>query len=151
MSPTDTTLSPLTDFVHDAFTEMLISTDDAVFEAALHKFVSPNVVESDVATSTQLDRDGLGKVIRQLRTGFTERKFVSETFIVADPADPTNKSGAVGGFHIISALQDGKPVTLTAVVALRVKWIPAHGHHHGGKRQLVTNAWITSTGPEINL
>ncbi|KAJ6563023.1 hypothetical protein DFH09DRAFT_1082521 [Mycena vulgaris] len=112
MSSTDTVLSPLQDFMHEVFMDMPVSTDDALFEAVLHKFVSPSGKDSDVATSTELTRAELANLVRGLRTQFTERKFVRETCVIATPADPTNKSGALSATHLMhlneASVQNGR-------------------------------------------
>jgi hypothetical protein len=45
-SSTHTHLSPLTDFIHDAYEQVVLSTDDAAAEAALKKFWSPHAEET---------------------------------------------------------------------------------------------------------
>ncbi|KAF7341389.1 hypothetical protein MVEN_01875500 [Mycena venus] len=150
-STTDQVLSPLSDFIHEAFTKVLISPDDTVFQAALDTFWSAHVQESDVATSSHLTRAGFGKVVQGLRAQFLERKLIKESFVIATPADPTNKTGAVAATHLLSAVQDGQDVVVTVVAVLRIKWVQeqkhGHGHHHGGqgRREVVTEAFIVNT------
>jgi hypothetical protein len=43
-------LSPLPDFIHEAFNKVLISPDDTVFQAALHTFWSAHVQERSAQT-----------------------------------------------------------------------------------------------------
>ncbi|KAF7354263.1 hypothetical protein MVEN_01114300 [Mycena venus] len=136
-------LSPLPEFIHDAFIQ-IISTDDAVSEAALNKFLSPHVQETDVASSSHLSRDGFRQVVKTLRAQITDRKFVDETFVVATPADETNRTGAVAVTHVFTGLQDGKQVIATLVSVLRIKWVHEHGHRDGGRREVVTEAFITN-------
>ncbi|KAJ7440059.1 hypothetical protein B0H11DRAFT_549034 [Mycena galericulata] len=146
-STTEEALSSLPDFIHEAFTGVLISADDAASEAALHYFWSSHVQESDVATSSHLSRAGFGKVIQGLRAQFLERKFISEAFVIATPADPSDKMGAVAATHVFSAVQDGQDVVVTIVAVLRIKWVQhGHGHHHGGegRREVVTEAFIVN-------
>ncbi|KAJ6617314.1 hypothetical protein B0H10DRAFT_2190060 [Mycena sp. CBHHK59/15] len=142
---TDMQLSSLPDFVHEAFTQVIILTDDAVSDAALHKFWSPHVKESDVATSSHLSLAGFRDVVQGIRTQFTDRTFVKETFVIATPADPNNKAGAVAATHVFTGRQDGQRVTVTIVAVLRIKWVQEHGHHHGGRREVVTEAFIMNT------
>ncbi|KAJ7321558.1 hypothetical protein DFH08DRAFT_1085824 [Mycena albidolilacea] len=150
-STTDQVLSPLPDFIHEAFNKVLISPDDTVFQAALHTFWSAHVQESDVVTSSHLSRAGFGKVVQGLRAQFLERKLIKETFVIATPADPSNKTGAVAATHFFSAVQDGQDVTVTIVAVLRIEWVQeqqhGHGHHHGGqgRREVVTEAFIVGT------
>lgn len=106
---------------------------------------------SDVATSSHLSRAGFGKVVQGLRAQFLERKLIKETFVIATPADPSNKTGAVAATHVFSAVQDGQDVTVTIVAVLRIEWVQeqqhGHGHHHGGqgRREVVTEAFLVST------
>ncbi|KAJ7908889.1 hypothetical protein B0H13DRAFT_2015752 [Mycena leptocephala] len=105
----------------------------------------------DVATSSHLSRAGFGKVVQGLRAQFLERKLIKETFVIATPADPSNKTGAVAATHVFSAVQDGQDVTVTIVAVLRIEWVQeqqhGHGHHHGGqgRREVVTEAFLVST------
>ncbi|KAJ6566093.1 hypothetical protein B0H19DRAFT_1066442 [Mycena capillaripes] len=144
-SSTHTHLSSLPDFTHEAFIQAVISTSDAEAEAAFAKFWSPHVQENEVATSSQISLAGFRKVVNTLRTRFSERKFVKEDFVIATPADPSNRTGAVAATHVFTALQDGEPVTVTIVAVLRIKWIHEEGHHHGGRREVVTEAFIINT------
>ncbi|KAJ7633660.1 hypothetical protein DFH06DRAFT_1437737 [Mycena polygramma] len=143
---TQNKLSPLPDFIHEAFVGAVISPDDATSAATLTKFWAPDVQESDVATSSHISLAGFRQVVNTIRTTFTERKFVTETFLIATPADPTNKSGAAAAKHVFTALQDGKPVTVTIVAVLRINWVQEHSHPDGGHREVVTEAFINSTG-----
>jgi hypothetical protein len=49
-STTDQVFSPFPDFIHEAFNKVLISPDDAVFQAALHTFWSVHVQERSAQT-----------------------------------------------------------------------------------------------------
>lgn len=80
-------------------------------------------MHSEVSTSAPLTRAGFGAVVKGLRAQFTERTFVKETFVLASPEDPRNKTGAVGATHVFAALQDGKAVTVTIVAVLRIEWV----------------------------
>ncbi|KAJ7123287.1 hypothetical protein C8R43DRAFT_959094 [Mycena crocata] len=118
---TECTLSSLPDFIHEAFTDVVIRPDDSVAEATLTKVWSPHVQESDVATSSHLSLAGFRKVIHQIRSTFADRRLVNEAFVVATPADQSNKTGAVAATHLLTGMQDGKPVTVTIVAVLRIK------------------------------
>ncbi|KAJ7478364.1 hypothetical protein FB451DRAFT_1172692 [Mycena latifolia] len=167
-SPSHPALSSLQDFIHEAFAQAVISADDAVSEAALNKFWAPHVQEtyvdlellpsdapkcslmnrhSEVATSAHFSLPGFRKVIQGLRTQLAERTFVKETFVIATPADPSNRTGAVGATHVFTAVQDGHAVTVTIVAVLRIKWVPEHGHHQGGRREVVTESYVINTSP----
>ncbi|KAJ7617688.1 hypothetical protein DFH06DRAFT_1342834 [Mycena polygramma] len=65
--PTHPTLSPLSGFIHEAFLDLAIATDDAVAEAALERFMSPHVQETNVATGTVTSRAGYREIIKPLR------------------------------------------------------------------------------------
>ncbi|KAJ7141789.1 hypothetical protein C8R43DRAFT_1017210 [Mycena crocata] len=146
-SSTASILSSLPDLVHEAFVAAVIQPDDALADAALHKFWSPHVQESDVATSSHFSLAGFHKLIYQIRSTFAARSLVNETFVVATPADPSNRTGAVAATHVFTGLQDGERVTVTVVAVLRIEWVYEHGHHRGGRRQVVTEAFIMSTKP----
>ncbi|KAJ6566091.1 hypothetical protein B0H19DRAFT_1257373 [Mycena capillaripes] len=143
-SSTHIHLSSLPDFIEEAFAQ-LISASDAEADAALTKFWSPHVQESDVATSSHISRAGFRKVVDTIRTQFAERKLVKDNFVVATPADASNRTGALAATHVFTALQDGKPVTVTVVAMLRIEWVHEEGHHHGGRREVVTEAFIINT------
>ncbi|KAJ7478342.1 hypothetical protein FB451DRAFT_1557036 [Mycena latifolia] len=122
-------LSSLEAFIHEAFGQAAISPDDAVSEAAITKFWSAHVQENEVATSSHFSLAGFRK-----------------TFVLATPADPSNRTGAVAATHVFTALQDGQAVTVTVVAVLRIKWVPEHGHHHnGGRREVVTESYVINT------
>ncbi|KAJ7689253.1 hypothetical protein B0H14DRAFT_3176033 [Mycena olivaceomarginata] len=154
-STTDQVLSPIPDFIHVAFNKVLISPDDTVFQAALHTFWSAHVQESDVATSSHLSRAGFGKVVQGLRAQFLERKLIKETFVIATPADPSNKMGAVAATHVFSAVQDGQDVTVTIVAMLRIEWFRSSNmgtgiiteDRDGGR--FVTEAFISIEAPKV--
>ncbi|KAJ6565894.1 hypothetical protein DFH09DRAFT_1363661 [Mycena vulgaris] len=147
-SSTDTALSSLQDFIHEAFTAAVISPDDAVSDVALHRFWAPQVQESEVATSTHFSLAGFHDVIKSLRTQFSQRTFVKETFVLATPTDTSNRTGAVAATHMFTALQglEGQEVTVTIVAVLRIKWVE-HGHEHRGRREVATEAFIINTSP----
>ncbi|KAJ6565851.1 hypothetical protein DFH09DRAFT_1314635 [Mycena vulgaris] len=146
-SKTNTPLSTPQDFIHEAFIEAIISPDDAVFNAALPKFWAPHVQEkvttSPRARISHLQASTISS--RAYALQFSNRKFVKETFVVATPADPSNRTGAVAATHVFSALQDGTAVTVTIVAVQRIKWVEEGGHGHGGRREIVAEAFITST------
>ncbi|KAJ6460291.1 hypothetical protein C8R45DRAFT_1221145 [Mycena sanguinolenta] len=148
---TDTVLPPLPDFIRESFIDVLISPDDAVFEAALKTFWSPRVQETDVAISSHLTRAAFGKFVQGLRTQFSERKLVKETFVIATPADSSNKTGAVAATKVFSALQgkggQQQQVVVTVVAVMRIEWVPDRDHNYGGRREIVTEAFITNTAP----
>ncbi|KAJ7478339.1 hypothetical protein FB451DRAFT_1172670 [Mycena latifolia] len=140
-SQSNTSLSSLEDFIREAVVQVF-SPDDAVSEAALAKFWSPKFQDSEVATGERYGLAGFAGLIRGLRTQLSERTLVKETFVVATPADATNRSAAVGTTHGYSAVQDGRAVTATCVAVLRIKWVPEHGHHHGGRTEVAALASI---------
>ena len=102
-------------------------------------------MRSDVATGAHLTLAGFRKLVKGLRAQFSDRKLLNETFIVATPADPSNKTGSIAATHVLSALQDGMPVIVTVVAVLRIEWVLEHGHHDGGRRLIETEAFITNT------
>ncbi|KAJ7262559.1 hypothetical protein C8J57DRAFT_1471140, partial [Mycena rebaudengoi] len=113
-------LSPLPDFIHEAFAQ-LTSINDTVFEAALHNFYSPHVQASEVATSSNLTRAAFGELVQGLRTQLSQRQLIREIFVVATPADPTNRTGALAATHVFSAVQDGQQVVVTIASLLRIQ------------------------------
>ncbi|KAJ7872955.1 hypothetical protein B0H13DRAFT_2553008, partial [Mycena leptocephala] len=145
-STTNATLSPLPDFIHEVFAQ-LTSTNDTVFEAALNNFYSPLVQASDVATSSNLTRTAFGELVQGLRTQLSERQLIKEIFVVATPADPTNRTGALSATHVLSAVQDGQQVIVTIASLLRIEWIQEEGDDQGGRREVVTEALITNAAP----
>ncbi|KAJ6492086.1 hypothetical protein C8R45DRAFT_928392 [Mycena sanguinolenta] len=165
ISPTNTELSSLPDFTHEVFAQ-LISTNDTVFEAALQNFYSPDVqamlelpllatihriltspFPSDVATSSNLTRAAFGDLVQGLRTQLTQRQLISEIFVVATPADPTNQTGALAATHVFSAAQDGQQVVVTIASLLRIEWVQDEVYDDRGHREIVTEALITNTAP----
>lgn len=99
---------------------------------------------SDVATSAHLSQKEYLKAIETLRSQFTDFKIVDEKIVLATPVDASNKTGALSATHVTVALQDGKPVAVTCVAVVRIKWVHEEGHHHGGHREIVTDATIVS-------
>ncbi|KAJ7726703.1 hypothetical protein DFH07DRAFT_1000691 [Mycena maculata] len=99
----DAQLSSLQEFLHEAFTQLVISPNDAFSAAALKHFWSPHVQaeELDTTATTELSRAGFGKAIQGLREQLTDRVLTKETFVFAAPADPTNRTGALAAhpFH----------------------------------------------------
>ncbi|KAJ7889764.1 hypothetical protein B0H13DRAFT_2341349 [Mycena leptocephala] len=106
--------------------QIVLPTDDAAAEAALKKFWSPHAEETLVATSENLNRAAYIKFIETLRAGYTDRKL----------------NGDCRSTHVITALQNGKPVTVTCVAVMRIEWVNERGHLHGGRREIVTDATI---------
>ncbi|KAJ7628138.1 hypothetical protein DFH06DRAFT_1141285 [Mycena polygramma] len=102
--PSDPTLSPLSDFIHEAFFDLAISTDDAEAEAALERVLSPHVQETNVATGAVTSRAGYRQIIKSLRAEFTDRKLVKDTYVIATPADASNRTVRKGRFATLSAL-----------------------------------------------
>ncbi|KAJ6592576.1 hypothetical protein B0H19DRAFT_1055283 [Mycena capillaripes] len=143
-----THLSPLSDFIHDAFLELALSPDDSVAEAVLKKVLSPHVQEGEVATSAVITRAQYIKLIQGIRAQFTDRRLASDTYVLATPADPTNRTGALATTHVLSALQDGKPVIVTLVGVMRIEWIHEDGHEHGGRREVVTEATLLNVSSQ---
>ncbi|KAJ7245770.1 hypothetical protein C8J57DRAFT_1476338, partial [Mycena rebaudengoi] len=119
-STKNTGLSPLPDFIHEAFAQ-LTSTNDTVFEAALNNFYSPHVQASEVATSSNLTRAAFGELVQGLRTQLSQRQLIREIFVVDTPADPTNRMGALAATHVFSAVQDGQQVVVTIASLLRIQ------------------------------
>ncbi|KAJ7611519.1 hypothetical protein DFH06DRAFT_1147531 [Mycena polygramma] len=140
-------LSPISEFIHEVFEQLIISPDDAVATAALDNYFASNFEEINVATGAALDPTEYRKLVLNTRTQFTERKLVSDKFIIATPADATNRSGAGAVIHVFTALEDGKRVTVTIVGVVRIEWISQQDHHHGGRRQIVTESLIMNTSP----
>ncbi|KAJ6492083.1 hypothetical protein C8R45DRAFT_1212923, partial [Mycena sanguinolenta] len=121
ISPTNTELSSLPDFIHEAFAQ-LISTNDTVSDAALQTFYSPDVQAIDVATSSNLTRAAFGDLVQSFRAQLSQRQVISEIFVIATPADPTNRTGALAATHVFSAVQDGQQVAVTIASLLRIEW-----------------------------
>ncbi|KAJ7625201.1 hypothetical protein B0H17DRAFT_1151219 [Mycena rosella] len=136
---------------------LLTSTNDTVSEAALLRFYSPDVQATlefpffcgtiDVATSSNLTRAAFGDLVQGLRTQFPQRQLIKEIFVVATPADPTNRTGAIMATHILSAVQDGQQLVLTVASLLRINWVQNEAWDQGGRRQVVTEALITNIVP----
>ncbi|KAJ7248307.1 hypothetical protein C8J57DRAFT_1522297 [Mycena rebaudengoi] len=164
-STKNTGLSPLPDFIHEAFAQ-LTSTNDTVFEAALHNFYSPHVQArlelplpatmlriltspspSEVATSSNLTCAAFGELVQGLRTKLSQRQLIREIFVVDTPADPTNRTGAVAATHVFSAVQDGQQVVVTIASLLRIQWVQDETYDQGGRREIVTEVLITSAAP----
>ncbi|KAJ6565895.1 hypothetical protein DFH09DRAFT_1314676 [Mycena vulgaris] len=115
-------LSPLPEFIHEAFVETVISPDDAVAEPALRKcWVAHSVEERIAPSSAQISLVEFRDVVHGLRTEFSEREFVAETCVVATPADRSNRTGAVGATLVFTALEDGRRVTVSIVAVPRVQ------------------------------
>ncbi|KAJ7612953.1 hypothetical protein DFH06DRAFT_1308013 [Mycena polygramma] len=108
-------LSPISEFIHQVFEQLIISPDDAVATAALDNYFASNFEEINVATGAALDPAEYRKLVHSTRAQFTERKLVSDKFIIATPADDTHRSGAGAVIHVFTALEDGKRVTVTIV------------------------------------
>ncbi|KAJ7501546.1 hypothetical protein B0H11DRAFT_1907990 [Mycena galericulata] len=126
----DAPLSSLPEFMHEAFFQVAISP--------------VQVQESDSTTTTDLSRADFGKVLQDLREQLKDRKLTKETFVVATPADPTNRNGGLAATHVLTAMQDGKPVTVTVAAVLRIQWVETSGDHRG-HRQIVTDGFIVNT------
>ncbi|KAJ6468180.1 hypothetical protein DFH09DRAFT_1481849 [Mycena vulgaris] len=140
-------LSPLPEFIHDVFAQ-LTSTNDTVSEAAVLRFYSPDVQATDVATSSKLNCTAFGELVQGLRTQFPQRQLTNEIFVIATPADPTNRTGAVLATHILSAVQDGQQLVVTIASLIRVNWVQDEAWDQGGRRQIVTEALIPNIVPE---
>ncbi|KAF7336369.1 hypothetical protein MVEN_02185400 [Mycena venus] len=142
-------LSPLSDFIHDVFEQLVISPHDADATAALDTFFAPNFEEINVATGVVLDLAEYRKLVHSTRAQLTDRKLVSDKFILATPADPTHRTGGGAVIHVFTALQDGKRVTVTIVGVVRIEWVVdhKHGHQEGGSRRIVTESLIMNTSP----
>jgi hypothetical protein len=81
-------------------------------------------------------------MVLTLRSDFTNRVIVSESFVVATPRDPTEKTGAVGFTHVFTGVKAGANVTVTVAAVLRVNWVEDRAHPHGGHRQIVAEAFV---------
>ncbi|KAF7344004.1 hypothetical protein MVEN_01689800 [Mycena venus] len=145
-STNNTALSPLPDFIHEVFAQ-LTSANDTVSEAALDNFYSPYVQASDVATSSNLTRAAFGDLVQGLRTELSQRQLIREIFVVATPADPTNRTGALAATHVLSAVQDGQQVVATIASLLRIEWVQDEAYDQGGRREIVAEALITNIAP----
>ncbi|KAJ6592562.1 hypothetical protein B0H19DRAFT_1055271 [Mycena capillaripes] len=142
-----THLSPLSDFLHNALIDLIFSADESVADAVVQKVFSPHLQESDVATSAATTRAKYTKLVQGIRAQFTDRKLVSDTYVLATPADPTNRTGALAATHVLSALQDGRPVIVKLVGVIRVEWVHEDGHEHRGRREVVTEATLLNVSP----
>ncbi|KAJ7881219.1 hypothetical protein B0H13DRAFT_2345206 [Mycena leptocephala] len=91
-----THLSSIADIANEAFVGVAI-TPDAAAEAALATHYAPHVRVTEIETTTtaHLTRGDFQAFIQTLCTQFTDRKLLSATFVLATPADTTNKTGAV--------------------------------------------------------
>ncbi|KAJ7120849.1 hypothetical protein C8R44DRAFT_920335 [Mycena epipterygia] len=145
-STTNTALSPLPDFIHEVFAQ-LTSTNDTVSEAALLEFYSPDLQASDVVTGSNLTRAAFGELVEGLRAQLSDRELIKEIFVVATPADPTNRTGAISATHVFSAVQDGQQVVVTIASLLRINWVQEERDDLGGRREVVTEALITNAAP----
>ncbi|KAK7036232.1 hypothetical protein R3P38DRAFT_3485127 [Favolaschia claudopus] len=140
-----TSLSTLPELIHEAFGKLLISADDSVSQDALTHFWSPHVQETDVSTTSHFSREKFGELIGQLRAQYTNRKLVSEAYVITTPQDKTRRTGSLAATHVFTACEEAKEVTVTVVAVLRIGWVSesTHGHHdHGGHREVVTEAFI---------
>ncbi|KAJ7617689.1 hypothetical protein DFH06DRAFT_1483493 [Mycena polygramma] len=137
-------LSTLSHFISEVFKEVTLSKSDAEAKAAIDKFWAPQVEENDVPTSIQRTRAEYEKVVKTLRDELPDRKLVSETTIIATPADPSHKTGAVATTHVMTAVQNGKPVIVTCVAAMRIQWVAEEGHEEGGHREIISDASLLS-------
>ncbi|KAJ6452163.1 hypothetical protein C8R47DRAFT_1083813 [Mycena vitilis] len=153
-------LSTLSEFISEVFKEVTLSKSDAEAKAAIDKFWAPQVEEkqgvylfkirlanpfaSDVPTSAQRTRAEYEKVVKTLRDELPVRKLISETTIIATPADSSHKTGAVATTHVMTAVQNGKPVIVTCVAALRIQWVAEDGHEEGGHREIISDASLLS-------
>ncbi|KAF8192232.1 hypothetical protein K438DRAFT_1762232 [Mycena galopus ATCC 62051] len=147
-STADTALSPLPDFVHEVFAQ-LTSTNDTVSQAALNNFYSPDFLGSDVASTTNLTRADFGEVVQGLRAQLSQRQLIGETFAVATPADPTNRTGALAATHVLSAVQDGQQVVATIVSLLRIEWIQDEAYDQGGRREISWEKTVLPAGTSL--
>ncbi|KAJ7628139.1 hypothetical protein DFH06DRAFT_1141286 [Mycena polygramma] len=137
-------LSTLSEFISEVFKEVTLSTSDAEAKAAIDKFWAPQVKENDVPTSAQRTRAEYEKVVKTLRDELPDRKLVSEMTILATPADPSHKTGAVATTHVMTAVQNGKPVIVTCVAVMRIQWVAEQGHEEGGHREIISDASLLS-------
>ncbi|KAJ7617632.1 hypothetical protein DFH06DRAFT_1342782 [Mycena polygramma] len=135
-------VSSLSDYIREVFALVALSPDDKVSQEALKKFFSPHAEETDVATGTVYSRKEYLKVVKTLREELTDRKLVSQTVVIATPADPSNRMGALATTHVVNAVQNGKPVTATCVLSMRIQWVPEEGHEEGGHREIISDASI---------
>lgn len=102
---------------------------------------------SDVATGTNRSRTEYIDFVETLRKGYSDRKLVTESVLVATPADASNKTGAVATTHVITGVQDGKTITITCVAVMRIKWVHKEGHPQGGDREISTDATVLNFSP----
>ncbi|KAJ7478426.1 hypothetical protein FB451DRAFT_1172756 [Mycena latifolia] len=141
-------LSSLADFVHDAFTQAAISPDDSVSDAAFARFWCMLLtMRADDPTGTH-SRAGFRNTVDAMRAQFAERTLLRETFVIATPVDASNRIGAVAATQVLSADQDTAHVTVTVVAMLRIPWVQGRGDQHGGRREIVTDAFIVNVKPE---
>ncbi|KAJ7458328.1 hypothetical protein B0H11DRAFT_2286662 [Mycena galericulata] len=133
----------LTEFIHKAETEVLTG-DDALFESALAKYWAPQVQEEDVATSAHLTRDAFSQFLITMRRAISDRTAVSETYVIATPRDPTEKTGAVGYTHVLTGVQGGVKVTATIVAVMRINWVENKVEAEGGHREIVTESFVVN-------
>ncbi|KAJ6545464.1 hypothetical protein B0H19DRAFT_1266897 [Mycena capillaripes] len=135
-------LSSIANFANEAFVGTAINPDDDAAEAALATHYAPHVRVTEVETTTTADlsRGDFQAFIQTLRTQLTDRKLLSATFVLATPADTTNRTGAVAATHVLTAMQGGVDVTVTIVALLRIVWVAKPEHEQGGSRKIVTDA-----------
>jgi hypothetical protein len=93
---------------------------------------------------TPLTFSGFHDVLRTLRATISERKLISESFVVGTPADPTGKTGALAHTSVFSGVKDGVEVTGTVVAVLKIVWVHGSEHKHGGHRLIVTESFISA-------
>jgi hypothetical protein len=83
-------------------------------------------------------------MLRTLRATISERKLISESFVVGTLADPTGKSGALAHTAVFSGVKDGVEVTGTTVAVLKIVWMHGAEHKHGGHRLIVAESFISA-------
>ncbi|KAJ6586744.1 hypothetical protein B0H10DRAFT_1961589 [Mycena sp. CBHHK59/15] len=128
---TPTQTSSLTEFVHDVFIEVFFSPSEAISEAAFHKNWSRSDIHEN-QNGTHLSYNEFDTVLKTMRRTITNRKLVSESFVVGTPAsDPTGQTGTVAHTSVFTGIQDGAEITGTIVAVMKVQWVqsPYHGRH----------------------
>ena len=87
------------------------------------------------------------KFVENLRAGLSNRKLVSESFVVGTPTDPKGKSGAIAHISHITGIQEGKKVKTAVVGVLNVHWVEDPKEEAGGHRVIVSESFVVATQP----
>ncbi|KAE9377677.1 hypothetical protein N431DRAFT_434826 [Stipitochalara longipes BDJ] len=100
---------------------MVIQDEDDIAELVFERNISPHVKETDAGRPLTFKQ--YHDFVFQLRSTFTNRQLVTQTDLVElTPGDAEGRTGTVGHTQTFTALQNGKPVSVSSVSVAQVGW-----------------------------